>query len=383
MRHRFFRMIRNRRTAFLWLICFGVATAVVASSLAEPPAESPPATAEKPAQPTSGATIAAGKVEGHASCIDCHRSEVSAWLASKHASSVFDLLRSKSGDEYAKKMGIRPGDVTHSSMCVNCHGTPRIDAAGRHRTIAGISCESCHNPAGGEDGWLNAHAVYGRKGTRRVQETDEHYAERADRCRKAGQLRSANIYLMAKRCYECHLVGDEKLVNEAKHRSADQGFEVLKEMLGDVRHNFHLDQKQNAMVSTLWTNHRSKKGRTDEERHRVVYVVGQLVAAETILRNAAKAKDPEGDYVIELGELLLSAYDNLADWEFAEDATEMLEDLGGQLADGDLDPDDTSELLEAADKLSGVAKKIAAGELGDVQLPKIAEEQLQKAYRPR
>ncbi|MFP6657600.1 MAG: hypothetical protein VB853_05425, partial [Pirellulales bacterium] len=153
-----------------------------------------------------------------------------------------------------------------------------------------------------------------------------------------------------------------------------------------VRHNFHLDQKQNALVSTLWTNHRSKKGRTDEERHRVVYVVGQLVAAETILRNAAKAKDPEGDYVIELGELLLSAYDNLADWEFAEDATEMLEDLGGQLADGGLDPDDTSELLEAADKLSGVAKKIAAGdggELGDVQLPKIAEEQLQKAYRPR
>jgi hypothetical protein len=380
-------MIKKRRTPFFLWIGF-VTAALVASALAQPPAKDAPAKKPPPPPrlPTSGAAIDASRVEGHALCMDCHRSEVAAWQASKHAGSVFDLLRGKGAEEYAEKMGIRPTDIASSSMCVNCHATPRIDVAGRHRTIAGVSCESCHNPAGGEHGWLNAHAVYGPKGTLRGQETDEHFKNRTERCQKAGQIRSIDIYAMAKRCYECHLIGDEKLVNDAKHRLSDQGFDVLKDMLGDVRHNFHLDQKQNALVATLWTNQRGAKDRTDKGRQRSAYVVGQLVAAETILRNAAKAKDPEGDYAIELGELLLTASDNVADWEFAEDATEALEDLGGQLADGELDPDDTSELIEAADKLAAAAKKIAEGdgsELSDVELPKIADEQLQKAYQPK
>ena len=159
-------------------------------------------------------------------------------------------------------------------------------------------------------------------------------------------------------------------------------------MLGDVRHNFHLNQDKNELVSTLWKSDPRKKdiSQTDEGRQRMIYVVGQLIAAETILRNAANATDGEDDYATELGELLLSVFDNLVEIQSLEDATADLEDLGGLLADGDLDPDDTSELIEAADKLKAVAMKIADGdgsELDEVKIPEISTEHLNKAYQPQ
>lgn len=326
--------------------------------------------------------IDSAAVEGHRVCFDCHQAETEAWQRSKHNTSVFKLLRGEAAEKYATAMDIPISEITSNSICVACHGTPQQDLHGRANPIAGVSCEACHNPSGGESGWLNAHAVYGPIGTRREMETDQHFQMRADRCRTAGQIRSSDLYEMVKRCYDCHLVGDEKLVNTANHNLSDTGFEPLNEMLGDVRHNFHLNQHNNALFATLWMNDPSNLKM--ENRKKVIYTVGQLVFAEAILRCAATVKEPDENYATGLGELLLTAYDELADLESAADFIDDLEELGGQIADGDLDIDDTGPLIEIADKIAIIAKQIATSDgsnLQDVDAPEIEEEQLKKAYQ--
>lgn len=244
------------------------------------------------------AWIDATRVEGHRLCFDCHRSEISAWMKSKHGGASFDKLRTVSAQTHVEKLNeneaadkIALDQIATQSFCVNCHGTPQQDSAGRHRPIAAVSCEACHNPAGGADGWLNPHAVYGPKGTRREDETREHFQARAARCRSAGQIRSADLYLMAKRCLQCHSDTHERLVNETGHRTRKKPFELASWSMGEVRHNFHLDQQHNAEAATLWTHAIGQPAgqRTATDRLRLMYVVGQLADLEVALHDRAHA----------------------------------------------------------------------------------------------
>ncbi|MEO8498904.1 MAG: multiheme c-type cytochrome, partial [Planctomycetota bacterium] len=148
-----------------------------------------------PAETVAAPVVDPSRVEGHAKCVDCHRQEIRAWQASKHATRAFDLLRTApTSVEYANKLGIRPADIARNSLCTTCHGTQQRDEAERLHVLTGVSCEACHNASGGESGWLNAHAVYGPRGTRREEESAEHYAQRTATCQTAGQLRSTNAY---------------------------------------------------------------------------------------------------------------------------------------------------------------------------------------------
>ena len=309
------------------------------------------------------------RVEGHDKCIDCHKLEVQAWLASKHATRAFDLLRTApTSRTYAEKLGIRPVDIARKSLCVNCHATPIIDSRGHGSVLSGVSCEACHNASGGEDGWLNRHAVYGPRGTRREQESDNHYQDRVAACEAAGQFRSENLYQLVKRCFACHVVSDEALV-EADHDHGD-GFEVVSKMLGEVRHNFFLQPAANAEVATLWTDSlHSGTGRTAAGRRRVAFLVGQLVDLETSLRSLATASE-ENDFTdlmfdrieeafVLLAEDLLEEVENteLPEIEQAVDAVEpvfeKLDDDGFSTADKDL-------YHEAAVLVGRAAKAFAA-----------------------
>jgi len=242
------------------------------------------------------------RVEGPSKCVDCHRSESLATAASFHATKAFDMLRSgdlgKDSLKIAEKLRIPPSTLASNSICLQCHATPQVDQQGRHQVIPGVSCESCHGAAGGDDGWLNFHAVYGPEGTRRETESIEHYSSRTERSTRAGQYRSANPYQLARACYQCHLVGHEHLVNTGEHPSGTEVFEFVAWSMGEVRHNFHIDQNTNALVSTLWADPlwRPEQRRGKPEEHvRVMYVAGQLAKLVASLENRARAQE-EGDF---------------------------------------------------------------------------------------
>lgn len=353
---------------------------------------SPPST--KPASRSgagAGPTLDPSRVEGAKKCIDCHRAEYARWRASAHAGRTFDMLRtSASSREYAEELDIPFAQIASNSICLDCHATRQATRHGGHHVLAGVTCESCHNPSGGEGGWLNIHAVYGPPGTTREQESKAHYKMRADRCRSAGQLRSSDTYLLVKRCYECHIVGNEDLV-EAGHEAADRDFIFPEKALGEVRHNLHLNQAVNAHAATLWTDSLwHGKGRTAAGRKRLLFVVGVLVDLEVSLRNLAKATDEDNDYYEAMADRVIEAYELLEDdivYEVEEgllptieELLEDLEDLYDLIDDEDLSlDDDRKRLVEAADMVSSVAKQFAAqhdgSKLTDLYEPELPDDE--------
>ena len=173
-------------------------------------------------------------------------------------------------------------------MCVTCHSTPRKNEAGKTTAHSGVSCESCHGASGGDPGWLNRHAVYGLEGTRRNQETQTHRKARLDYCRKQGKIGPDAVYSLAKKCLQCHLVGNEKLV-VAGHKLGRNSFEFSSFAGGEVRHNFHIDQTKNADASTLWMNPVGGKTRKAAYRRRQMFILGMFADLEVSLRLRAKA----------------------------------------------------------------------------------------------
>jgi hypothetical protein len=250
-------------------------------------------------------------VQGQELCVDCHRSEVAVWnnqwQESGHGWAGFRLLTGSTAESYAEALGISAEDIKTNSLCVKCHATPRLGHTGDVQPVIGVTCEACHNPSGGDDGWLNAHAVYGPPGTGRTGESFDHFQQRMARCTTAGQLRSVNLYDLASRCYACHIVGSPQLV-EANHEALGDEFDNLLEgfMHEKVRHNFHLDQRANEDVSSLWVQSHVHPGRTTDSRKRMIYVVGELARLETLLRHITTHFDPENesDFVYDMAEAL-------------------------------------------------------------------------------
>jgi hypothetical protein len=340
-------------------ICGGVYWAAIAAERVQP---------TNTAGPRGFTQLDASRVEGHFKCVDCHKQEVKAWLQSKHATRAFDMLRTaETAQEYAEKLDIRPADIATKSMCVHCHATPTRTSTGLHDVINGVSCESCHNASGGDDGWLNSHAVYGPIGTRRGQESAAHYARRRESSSKAGQLRSSDLYGLVKRCYQCHVVGDETLA-EAGHDHGE-GFEFVAKASGEVRHNFFLEPSLNAAVATLWTDpmHHGA-GRQAAGRKRVMFVVGQLVDLEVSLRNLATASE-ENDFTDMMQDRIEDALETLAEdlLEELEDtelplvreATDAVTPVFESLDDDGFQPEEKESYIQAADRVGSAARRFA------------------------
>lgn len=325
---------------------------------------------EAPAPTLGPGPVDPKRVTGVDKCVDCHASEYKHWLTTHHATETFDKLRTnEKARAFAEKLQIPVNQIAKNSICTKCHATQQIEQ-GRMRTIAGVSCESCHGAAGGHDGWLNLHAVYGPRGTSRENETEKHYRDRRARCEQRGQLRVADPFRLARACYQCHMVWDEKLVNVAGHPAGnDQQFEFLAWSTGEVRHNYHLDPSRNALVSTLWSNplwRSDGRAGSSEERFRVMYIAGQLAQLYVGLVNRAKTTDTENsDFVDEMNSRIEDAQGLLDEMMVAyEDATgEKLMPLQRAVSAAieieddleDVDPTKASRLLQAAAKVEAAA----------------------------
>jgi hypothetical protein len=312
-----------------------------------------------PGQAIKGVDVS--RVMGVRACLGCHGAETLSWMKSTHHNSHL-LLRAPNAKKYAEELGIDPAEVRKSQACIRCHATGQADHHGDVRASTGVSCESCHGAAGGDEGWLNAHAVYGPNGTSFDDESGEHRKWRLERTQKAGMVQASQIYDMAKKCLECHLVEDEALVN-AGHKIG-KSFEFLGQTTGELLHNFHEDQNVNSKGPTLWAR---RTGGKFNVRDRKKFVVGLLTEIETALLAFSKVED-ESDYSGSLVERAAGG------WEFlAEVGEELEDDFPEQLAEfvelleeiEDLDASDEDSRKQAAEwaRVAGkLAREYASGD---------------------
>jgi len=226
------------------------------------------------------------KVMGARACLNCHPSESLALMQSTHSAAHLKL-RGANAKKYAEAMGLKK-PASESMACVQCHATPRTSFTGSVQVISGVSCESCHGESGGEDGWLNAHAVYGPNGSTPESETDEHRATRLKRIDKAGMVRASHITKLANKCFGCHSVNNAALVN-AGHKTGS-GFEFVGRTIGEVRHNFHQNQSINADEPSLWAD---RHGGDTAARRRIKFLVGVLMDAQIAFATLSKIDDEE------------------------------------------------------------------------------------------
>ncbi len=222
-------------------------------------------------EPNTGpAAPDAAKIVGAEQCAKCHQPEVQQWMRTPHFATFDSLHRQPRAKEIAGKLGV--SSIKRSEVCTQCHYTLQ-NQEGRERVVAGVSCESCH---GGALSWLTPHADYGGAGITRATESVEHRAQRVKDSVAQGMNNPHNIYLIARQCYDCHTVPNEKLVNVGGHLAGSRDFELVAWSQGMVRHNFaRTGGTTNATLSP--------------EDLRVMYVVGVMTDLEYSLRAVAAA----------------------------------------------------------------------------------------------
>ena len=210
------------------------------------------------------------KVVGPDQCAKCHQAEVQQWMQTPHFATFDSLHRQPRAKEIAEKLGVQ--SIKRSDICTQCHYTMQ-NQEGRDRVVAGVSCESCH---GGALGWLAGHADFGGAGVTRATESADHRAKRIADSVAQGMNNPHNIYLIARQCYDCHTVPNEKLVNVGGHNAGSQDFELVSWSQGMVRHNFvRSGGNTNATLTPA--------------ELRVMYVVGVMTDLEYSLRAVATA----------------------------------------------------------------------------------------------
>jgi Cytochrome c554 and c-prime len=214
----------------------------------------------------------AAKVVGPDQCAKCHQAEVQQWMQTPHFATFDALHRTPRAKEIAERLGER--SIKRSDVCTQCHYTQQQQGS-RTRVVAGVSCESCH---GGAADWLAIHADYGGEGVTKAAETAEHREQRVQESIAHGMNNPHNIYLIARQCYDCHTVPNERLVNAGGHLAGSAEFELVAWSQGMVRHNF------------LRTGGAENGSPTPEEL-RVMFVVGAMTDLEYSLRAVAAATE--------------------------------------------------------------------------------------------
>jgi hypothetical protein len=212
------------------------------------------------------------KVIGPDQCAKCHQAEVQQWMHTPHFATFDTLHRTPRAKEIAERLGER--SIKRSDICTQCHYTKQ-NQGGRERVVAGVSCESCH---GGAADWLAIHADYGGEGVTKEAESAEHRQKRMEESIALGMNNPHNIYLIARQCYDCHTVPNERLVNAGGHLAGSADFELVAWSQGKVRHNF------------LRTGGGTNGAPTPAEL-RVMFIVGAMTDLEYSLRAVATATE--------------------------------------------------------------------------------------------
>lgn len=211
------------------------------------------------------------KVVGPTECAECHKDETEAWKKTRHYKTFKELPRNKKAREIGKAMGLRR--VRSEGLCLTCHfSSKEEEEGGKPKPIAGITCESCHSPA---KDWINRHSEY--SGKKKETETPAEAKQRMLDAEAAGMIRPKMTYALTKNCYDCHIVPEEKLVNQGGH-PAGSPFELVRWSQGEIRHN-------------TWHNSGAENRPLSQERLRLFYAVGVAVELENSLRALSTATE--------------------------------------------------------------------------------------------
>ncbi len=210
----------------------------------------------------------ASKVVGPTECAECHKDETAVWKGTHHFTTFRNMPRTDKAREIADKMGIKR--MKAESLCLDCHFTNQV-VAGKEKPVAGISCESCHSAS---KDWVKVHSEF--SGKKKETESAAEATARWELAEEKGMIRPKLIYLLAKNCYSCHVVPQEKLVNTGGHPAGSK-FDLVSWSQGEVRHNSWYSKGVNKPAST--------------ERKRMLYVMGLVVELETALRGVGKATE--------------------------------------------------------------------------------------------
>ena len=208
---------------------------------------------------------------GYESCRKCHQLQIEKLISTTHFKSFETAHRSQASKKICKQLGIR--SIKRDARCVRCHYTPEKTSRGI-RAQSGISCESCHGPS---RNWVQGHNDYGGLTITKAQETTRHKNWRIENSITKGMRHPSNLFLLAKSCYECHLVDDPEIVNRTDHPPISLDFNMVAWSQGSIRHNFlRTDNKYNA--------------ESPPERLRVMFVCDLIAKLEASLKAMAKSQ---------------------------------------------------------------------------------------------
>lgn len=272
-------------------------------------------------------------------CLECHESEGKAWQKTHHFNTFKKMHRRKEAKAIAKKLGIKR--IKKDMTCAQCHYT---SVSGKKKPIAGISCESCH---GGAANWIEVHNDYGGPDVKKASETAAHRQKRIKDAIAGGMIRPENIYHVARNCYSCHTVPNERLVNVGGHK-AGSAFELVTWSQGEVRHNY-LSGKGSNKAAT-------------KERKRVLYVAGRVLDLEYGLRGLAEATKT-GEFSKKMTERVKAALGHVQKISGAVGSAE-LKKIAGAVNAGQLKAGNKAALEKAANTISSVAEKYLNGNDG-------------------
>jgi len=272
--------------------------------------------------------------KGPESCVECHKSEGLAWQSSHHFTSFKKLHKSKDAKEIAKKLGIKR--IKKNDTCVQCHYTTMLNKHGKIKPAFGTSCESCH---GASENWIKVHNSYGGKDVKKEQESAAHRTDRIFKSVQAGMIRKENVYNLARNCFQCHTVPNEKLVVVGGHK-AGSDFELVSWLQGEVHHSFLENPKVNKPSSI--------------ERKRVLYVAGRILDLEYGLRGVAQVTE-KNIYAVSMAKRSKRALGHVEEIKNATNDPKLVEIVAIAKA-AKLKANNKVALLKAADSISGLAQ---------------------------
>jgi hypothetical protein len=223
----------------------------------------------------AGTSAEPALIVGPNKCGECHKNETSIWQKTHHFSTFRDLAKDKDAQDVASKMGVKRISAA-DSPCLDCHFTVQSP----NNAIAGVSCESCHGA--GKD-WIQVHAEF--SGKKEGQESKSEIAARWAKSEAAGMIRPKMTYTLAKNCFTCHVVPNEKLVNVGGHVAGSE-FELVGWSQGEVRHN-------------VWYNKGKSNPEASIEHQRMMFLVGRIAELEMALIGVSKATAKE-DYGLKM-----------------------------------------------------------------------------------
>lgn len=211
-------------------------------------------------------------VQGPNACVECHKEEGELWKNTHHHTTFRNMPRSKEARAISRKMGIRR--LKTESLCLNCHFTAQ-NVRGKSKVVAGISCESCH---GAGRRYIEIHSGFSGKSDKKLESKAEQ-KRRWAKSDSGGMIRPSALYKVAKNCFGCHLVPQEKLVNVGGHPPGSR-FDLVSWSQGEVRHN-------------VWYSKGKTNATAKIERRRMLYLVGLGVELESALRAVGVATKRE------------------------------------------------------------------------------------------